>query len=435
MSITINLGRRARLVLGLALLLAGGLMAMPLKAQVYVLRPAGEQGVVFEKQYFGLLMHRAETIKWPAAAFGSWRLWDAGVSWADIEKKPGVYDFAKLDRYVAFAKRFGLEVVFTFGLTPQWASRRPLEAAIYGSGRASEPADLGAWRRFVAQLTHRYAGRIHAYQVWNEANLKEFYTGDVGTLVAMTRILREEAKRVDPNALIIGPSAAGLLDARRNFLGDFLRAGGGAQIDRMAFHLYTSQQRPERMISPVQDLMAQARAAGYGKLKLWNTETGYLTRTSEIGFGSTEEKAVSEETAAAYLVRGYVLARALGVERFYWYAWDDGKYPMTKSDLSTLNEVGSAYANLVRVLSGARLFECSVDMDGATVCRLQDSAGHPFRLAWSSRDGSTLWTFEAPVSVQALNGRMLSSSPSKYVPLDATPVLIKTMRAGKESGQ
>ena len=36
--------------------------------------------------YIGLHLHRADQgTAWPAAGFGSWRLWDANVAWPNLE--------------------------------------------------------------------------------------------------------------------------------------------------------------------------------------------------------------------------------------------------------------------------------------------------------------------------------------------------------------
>src|SRR5512138_1206446 len=52
------------------------------------------------REYFGMHIHRADSgTPWPAAHFGSWRLWDANVGWPELEPARGEWNFKQLDRY------------------------------------------------------------------------------------------------------------------------------------------------------------------------------------------------------------------------------------------------------------------------------------------------------------------------------------------------
>ena len=58
----------------------------------------------------------------PAAPYGSLRLWDAGVTWQDIETSPGVYDWSRLDTLVAAAHQHGTQVTAVLAMTPWFYS-------------------------------------------------------------------------------------------------------------------------------------------------------------------------------------------------------------------------------------------------------------------------------------------------------------------------
>ena len=48
------------------------------------------------REYFGMHVARAhDAQQWPRVAFGAWRLWDAGVTWAYLQPQPQVW------RYIA----------------------------------------------------------------------------------------------------------------------------------------------------------------------------------------------------------------------------------------------------------------------------------------------------------------------------------------------
>ncbi|GAB2886761.1 hypothetical protein GCM10027046_13840 [Uliginosibacterium flavum] len=405
--------------------------------QTTVLRPPLEAdggAALFSRQYFGLHMHRAEAIRWPAVKFGSWRLWDSGISWADIERTPGQFDFARLDRYILMAERFKLEVVLPLALTPQWASSKPKQASAYGPGKASPPADIELWRRFVRTVANRYKGRIAAYELWNEANIPNFFDGDEADLAKLARVFSEEIRRADPQAKIIAPSGAGLLDPRKDFVVRFLQASKGVHFDAFNFHLYTGEHRPELMIPHVQALQDQVRKAGFANLPLWNTESGYEVRSREPNFGSTSHTAHEPERVAAYLVRAMLIVRALGVERFHWYAWDDGRMAMTYADFATPNPVGIAYTQLVPLLEGARLHECQIDKTGPSRCRLTSAAGRDFMVVWSGRDEVEQWTSPVPVQVSALDGKVLEVRATR-VAIGIMPVVLESADAARSLPQ
>lgn len=103
-----------------------------------------------------------------------------GVNWADIaprELMPGFdaanpadpgYRWAQLDNAVNLARARGLRVLVAVGQAPEWAQApgRP-DGIPQGAWRP----DAEAFGLFARALGRRYAGRVGAWEVWNEANL------------------------------------------------------------------------------------------------------------------------------------------------------------------------------------------------------------------------------------------------------------------------
>ena len=92
--------------------------------------------------------------------YGSLRLWDAGVTWPDIETSPGVYDWSRLDALVSAAQEHGVEVTLVLAMTPSF----------YGPAPTLPPTDLTAYADYVRAVMTRYRdfdGRrgIAAYEV------------------------------------------------------------------------------------------------------------------------------------------------------------------------------------------------------------------------------------------------------------------------------
>ena len=82
-------------------------------------------------EYFGLHIHRAfSTTPWPPVPFGSWRLWDAKVHWPQVETEKNRYDWRILDREVDLAEKHHVDLLMTFGFTPDWATGAPVDPAM-----------------------------------------------------------------------------------------------------------------------------------------------------------------------------------------------------------------------------------------------------------------------------------------------------------------
>src|SRR6476646_9139273 len=58
--------------------------------------------------FFGMTDH--DPTSWPAQPVGAVRLWDTGVTWRDIERSNGVFDFTRLDAQVASARSHNARV-------------------------------------------------------------------------------------------------------------------------------------------------------------------------------------------------------------------------------------------------------------------------------------------------------------------------------------
>ena len=319
--------------------------------------------------YVGLHIHHAGAgTAWPSAAFASWRLWDAYVAWPWLEPSRGAWQWEIADRLVTLAGEHQIEVLLPLGLSPTWASARPTEPSAYGRpGLSAEPADLGDWRRYVETVASRYAGRVHLYEIWNEPNLAEFYTGDVAAMVRLCREAYAIVKRIDPAARVVSPAATGA--AGVPWLDRFLAAGGAGCFDVVGFHFYVMPDAAETivpLIARVQDVM---QARGVGARPLWNTETGWYVARAPHAAGADHPGALSESLAAATVARALVLARAAGVERFYWYAWDNENTGLADRD-GVARAPGRALAEVERWLVGAQLDGCRRVSSGAWLCGL-----------------------------------------------------------------
>ncbi|MCY7307445.1 MAG: endo-1,4-beta-xylanase [Rhodoferax sp.] len=420
--------------------LCAALPAAPALPQAFTLFPANTAytleapagGGKLSREFFGMHMHRSEEPgNWPDIAFGSWRLWDAYAGWAWLEPALGNWQFAKLDGYIARATSAGITVLLPLGVTPRWASARPNEPGIYGQGMSAEPADMERWRQYVRVVATRYAGRVAAYQVLNEANTTPFYTGTIGKLVEMTRIAREEIRRADPKALLVAPSGVGL-DKRVAWVRDFLAAGGAQYVDAASFHLYHSPMPPEAMVPRIMEMRDQLAAGGFQNIPLWNTETGYFTdaqaNSPQPKWTPSERQYVTtNEAAGQYAVRAMLLARVLGFERFYWYAWDNEKLGFIEPGSKTRRPIARALERAIVILLRSEVKRCDRSVTGLWNCQLVLANGKNARAVWTDAGASPkvqTISLVAPATIIKLDGEPIRIEGQSIVEADGSVRLI-----------
>ena len=313
---------------------------------------------------------------WPQAPVGSFRAWDAGVSWRELETSPGAFDWRRLDEIVRTSRAHGADVLLVLGQTPQFHARNPSVASAYGSGASSMPK-LAAWKRYVAAVAKRYARQGVVFQVWNEANVINYWSGTTAQMAQLTKTAYEVLARVSPRATLVAPALVTRLDGQRAWLDRFYaeRIGGRPVADFL--DIVSLQLHPLADGSPEDsmDLLAQSRAllARHGVSKpVWNTEINYgLT-----GGGVVET--LSPKQQAAQVARTYLLNAANDVGRVYWYSWDRldiVNTTMVATDRASPTRAGRAFGTVRSWLEGASVQSCDQDDAGTYVCVLVHPEG------------------------------------------------------------
>lgn len=391
---------------------------------------------------FGLHIHNAagpvwpapvdmnNATAWPTPAFGSWRLWDADVTWPQLEPQRGQWDFSRLDAYVAMAEQRGVEIVMPLGLSPTWASARPREASGYWPGSAAEPANMDDWRNYVRTVATRYAGRIKYYEIWNEVNEPGYFSGSVSAMINLVREARLQLLAVDPQIKVVSPSVVGGQYAR-DWLNNFFAGGGGAYVDIIGYHYYVHDSTPEAMLDLIDATRSLLASWGQDGKDLWNTETGWLIDNEDGTPNISTDPywpVLAPETAAGFVIRAYALAHVKGLKRFHWYSWDGGNIGLVNPTSYTPKQAALAYSRAMDWLLGASLERCDA---AGTVwsCPLTRADGTAAYLVWSQDGAARTWYAPSgftPNRYQTRDGfsHALGGATSG-VPINGTPVLVQ----------
>lgn len=372
------LARRAVIALGGGML---GIWALPACTQ-----PAKPLLGPVELPYFGLVMNRASgKPPWPTVPFGSWRLWDTYVTWPLLEREPGRWDFTALDNMVADAAEHKVNVLMPLAHSPKWASARPDEPGAYAPGSVAEPARIEDWRNYIRTVGTRYKGRIVEYQVWNEPSDRTHFSGTVEKLVELTCEASRILKSIDPTIRIVSAGSAGG-GGHIRYLDRFLAAGGASCIDVVAHHFYVPRLAPEAMVPLIREVKSVMHKNGVGHLPLWNTETGWwITNTDGVPDAASMTKGGwrkldADQELGAVIQRVFLLSRAEGVERVYWYSWANTIFGL--ADASGKPKPAMRYWNdIANRMLGSTGVTCALAAPKFS-CRLTDSKAHAADITW-----------------------------------------------------
>jgi len=355
---------------------------------------------------------------WPTVPFGAIRT--SGTSWGALEPEKGNFDWHSLDTWVSQAQAHHVALDYVFLNTPQWASTRPNEACNNGPHGCAAPPHPEDWEEFVTAVVTRYKGRINSYELWNEPNASGYWTGTPQQMVDMASRAYRIIKSVDPNALVVSPSASstGWPSPADVWLDQYLSAGGGKYADVIAWHGYSG--RNDRPSLPPEDLVKQINVVKavmakhhLSNLPLWSTEGGW-GKNSQLP---------SDEQQADFIAKWYLIQFTNGVSRAYWYQWDNANWGTLWTD-SGLTPAGVAMQ---------QVYDWMKDTTASTPCRQTGASlwscdlkkgNVQYRAVWSSSGTVTYPEGQKFASFVQL-GNKVSAQAGKPVSVGSRPVFFR----------
>jgi hypothetical protein len=235
--------------------------------------------------------------------------------------------------------------------SPHWASNS-LDVE-------SPPADPSSFGRFMGFLARRWAGRIGAWEIWNEPNTARVWPSGPNPLqyVALLKAAYPEVKAADPTAKVVFGGIANLHKNSRRFVYDSYMAGAKGYFDVLGWHAYSvCGASPSQISYSPRGWITLWSFLGYRTIRndmvqrwrdgkpIWITEFGWSTSTEKCDTAWTS--GVSENMQAELLVEAFQLMKPdTYLQLAVWYAmrnnyWDldadhiEARFGLARSDWS-----------------------------------------------------------------------------------------------------
>jgi len=322
--------------------------------------------------------------------------------WSRIEQTKGVYDFkgSGYDSLTLGCEKLGIRVLYIFDYSNK----------LYESDRSVRTeAGRKAFADFAEAAAKRYAGKGILWEIWNEANIKQFWSPQpsVDDYCKLVEASASRIQEADPSGQVVAGATSQIpLDW---FEGCF-KNGLLNWIDVISVHPYRSQP-PETVIQDYAKFRVLiARYAPSSKqIPVISGEWGY----SNINW---DKSPLTEQQQADYLVRMFLINSYQNIPVSIWYDWkNDGtnsderehQFGTVRHDLNPK----AAYLATKVLLSTLAGYSISEKID------LGNENDFAFKLTNGNREAVAFWT--------------LSPRHNVTLPIEPTEVTLVGIYGGK----
>jgi Cellulase (glycosyl hydrolase family 5) len=255
------------------------------------------------------------------------------VTWPDIEPARGAYAANWIASYEqAFSQLpAGTKVILDVVDSPSWETGSPAPN--------TPPANPQDYAAMLGMLAHRFAGRVAAYEIWNEEDAPGWWAGapDPAAYVQLLKAAYPAVKNADPSATVV---LGGMTGNDYQFLEGVYAAGGKGSFDAVGVHTDTAcnvlspysflRGSDNRLITDsflaYREVHAVMQSNGDDK-PIWMTELSWRTTSatcSEGAWAGQKAAGVSEAEQATYLRQAYhCLAQNPYVQVALWFPIHD----------------------------------------------------------------------------------------------------------------
>ena len=274
------------------------------------------------------------------------------VHWATVEPVKGQLSLPERASWVDTAAENGIKslAVLSYG-NPIYDFGQPSQADIDAGAawdctipvRDGDPATTAddeyfdAYIRYVDFVSDSLAGKVAAYEIWNEPDLRYFNSKDAtgADYAELLKAAYQTIKHNDPDVTVLG----GAIALQTDFIDGMMKAGAGSYMDGLSVHYYLGKNAPEKRarnrLDEYRDVLVKY---GCDTMPVWVTETGWANSN------------VDEQTQAQYIIRNAVFYDEFlldhGIEgQYFTYELQDSSITSNDPDVAAYENSLGLYKN------------------------------------------------------------------------------------------
>lgn len=338
--------------------------------------------------------------------------------WEIIEPEKGKFSWSLFDQVFDNAKKHAVYPLPILCYNSPWGSRR-------SSNERGVVPDLENWLPYVRESVKRYGKFVKYWEVWNEPNIG-FWTGTLEEYAELLKATYKAIKEVDKTAQVVMGGTAGT-DLR--FIEELYKRQ--VPFDIVNIHPYGYPQPPENYlegaINACRELM---RKYGDARKPIWITEFGWPNHIGPSG--------VDIFTQANYIVRAYIIALGAGVEKIFWYDYQNGPDPYYNEHNFGIVYMGDipkpcyhALATMTRLLEGKR-FVKKLEMPPDCYAYLFQGRGGEVVVMWAMKETTVPFKWESKGEIVDLMGNKKKIPSAKGIiqlTLGPSPIFLTSSKA------
>ncbi|MCL5283661.1 MAG: hypothetical protein M1330_02980 [Armatimonadetes bacterium] len=223
------------------------------------------------------------------------------LSWSEVEPQRGHFVWGKYDQCIDAEVAHGLHAYDIFHAIPAWAR------ADHATNRF--PDDLRDAYQFTRRLAQHYSGKVHVWEVWNEAD-GGFSVDLADQYAAFLKACYLGFKAGDPHVRVTQVSMA--MPAGR-YEEDLYRNDTEAYFDIFNYHIYAD---PLDYPARAEGHFSLLRRFGIGGKPVWVTEAGIPLHEVKGGLPWDEQK-----QQADFIPKAYAMSLASGVTKHFFFVF------------------------------------------------------------------------------------------------------------------
>ncbi len=244
-----------------------------------------------------------------------------------IHKDKPLYSFHNIDASYDALLEMGVRPVVELSFMPS-ALASGKQTVMHYADNVTPPKDWGRWESLIEKLVRHWVGRYGIdevarwpIEVWNEPNLKSFYTGKFDDYITLYEHTSRIIKNIDSRLVVGGP-----VTAKNEWLNQFVEQceKRDLPLDFLSTHIYPTDalgaegdDTRSQLAHSERDMLIEKAQAAFEAAKgrpVWYTEWSSSS--------NPRDPLHDESFAAAYAVKA-ILDNARLVEAYSWWTFSD----------------------------------------------------------------------------------------------------------------